>query len=146
MRLTRHTDYGLRVLLYLALHQERRATVREISANFSISQNHLVKIVGTLSEGGYLRTRRGSGGGLTLARPPERIVLGDVIRHSEPGLELVDCNDPPCPIAEACRLKRALDEACAAFLAVLDGYTLADLIGDRRLLLRLTGGERPQPH
>ncbi len=146
MQLTRFTDFGLRVLITTGVAGERGVTINEISTRYLISKNHLMKVVQHLSRAGYLETVRGRGGGVRLAMAPEQIGLGDVVREIE-GFELVPCFDKArpgaCVIAPACVLKGALRRALEAFLAVLDEYTLADLIGpDRRLreLLALEPG------
>ncbi|MFC7475381.1 RrF2 family transcriptional regulator [Dankookia sp. GCM10030260] len=133
MRLTFHTDYALRILMYLGLRQDRRVSIHEIAAAHRISENHLVKVVHKLGRGGFLETTRGKGGGLRLARPPAEISLGDVLRFTEEDLALVACfqaaeEGPRCALTDACRLQSLLGEALAAFLAVLDGRTLADLL------------------
>lgn len=131
MQLTLYTDYSLRVLLYLGLVPERTATITEIADAYGISRNHLVKVVHNLSIHGFILTTRGRGGGICLARPPEQIVIGDVVRHTEMNFTLVECFDRElntCPIAAACILKDALYEAQKAFMAVLDKSTLADTL------------------
>jgi len=140
MRLTVHTDYALRVLMYVAVREQPRPTISAIAASYGISRNHLMKVVHQLGVAGYLETVRGKNGGLRLARPPEAIRLGEVIRSTEPDLVLVPCFDPvnaACAISPACRLREALHQAQAAFLAVLDGYTLADLVANREALADL---------
>lgn len=134
MRLTVYTDYSLRVLMYVALHPEQRPTIAGIAASYGISKNHLMKVVYELGVAGYISTLRGKNGGLVLARNPQNIVLGEVVRRTEPDMALVPCFDPvnaPCVISPACKLKHALHEARAAFLRVLDDYTLADLVENR---------------
>jgi len=126
MRLTRYTDYALRVLIYLGARPDTLCSIAEISRAYDISQNHLMKVVNDLVNAGYLASARGRFGGIRLARPPSEINVGAVIRHTEDGFDLVDCSD--CVIAPACGLTGALRQALAAFLAVLDDYTLADLI------------------
>jgi Rrf2 family nitric oxide-sensitive transcriptional repressor len=140
MRLTAYTDYSLRVLIYLATRPDRRSTISEIAVAFGISKNHLMKVAYDLGAAGYVRTIRGKNGGLQLGRPAAEIRIGDVVRYAEPDMALVPCFEPvnaSCAITPACRLRRALGEAGAAFLAVLDGYTLADLSGNRDALAAL---------
>jgi Rrf2 family nitric oxide-sensitive transcriptional repressor len=140
MRLTVYTDYSLRVLMYVALHPERRVTIAEIAGSYGISRNHVMKVVYELGVAGYLETVRGQSGGLRLARPPADIVLGEVVRRTEPDIAIVPCFDPvnaACVISPACKLRRALHEARSAFLEVLDGYTLADLAENRETLSAL---------
>jgi len=137
MRLTVYTDYSLRVLMYVALNPDRRPTIAEIATSYGISRNHVMKVVYELGVAGYLETVRGQNGGMRLARRPSAIVLGDVVRRTEPDLALVPCFDPvnaACVITPACKLRRALQEARSAFLAVLDNYTLADLTDNRDAL------------
>lgn len=140
MHLTLHTDYSLRVLMYLGV-RTGRASIADISAAYAISHNHLVKVVGTLARLGYVETLRGRDGGLRLARLPEEIRIGQVIRDCEP-LDLVECFNRErnsCVVAGACRLKSALAEATEAFLAVLDDCTLADLLERPRPIQQLLG-------
>lgn len=138
MQLTRYTDYSLRVLIFLAIQPPaRRSTINEIAERFTISRNHLVKIVHRLGQLGYVRTIRGKGGGLCIGAEPGEINLGAVVRDTEATLDVVNCTDPYCPVAPACRLKGVLNEARDAFLAVLDRYTLADLIHNRAQLASL---------
>lgn len=135
MRLTKHTDYALRVLLYAAVHCERLVSTEEVAMSYGISANHLVKIINNLGKGGLLEVKRGRGGGLRLAWAPEDITLGAVIRQTEPDFYTVECFDSSannCPILGACGLVDPLSEATEAFLAVLDGYTLADVMGPRQ--------------
>ena len=127
MQLTRYTDYSLRVLLYLAVHADRLVTISEISDAYGISRNHLVKVVHELGGLGFVRTQRGKAGGMELARPAAEINVGDVVRHTEKTLTVVNCNTPLCPIRPACELRDILFDARDAFLAVLDQHTLRDL-------------------
>lgn len=132
MQLTQFTDYSLRVLIHLArLPPPGMATVPEIADHHGISRNHLVKVVHNLAQHGLVLTTRGKGGGMQLARPPHTIGVGEVVRLTEPNMNLVECFDPKtneCRIVRGCFLKAALHEARRAFMAVLDGYTLADAI------------------
>lgn len=134
MRLTQYTDYSLRVLIYLGLQPDRRCTIREISEAYSISRNHLMKVVQQLAAEGFVESSRGVGGGLRLACAPDRLVVGKVVKAMEPDLGLVECMRPDnhCVITEACRLAGILGEARQAFVAVLDRYTLADMIDTGR--------------
>lgn len=133
MRLTRYTDYSLRVLIFLALQKgERLVTIAEIAEHFDISRNHLIKIVHRLGQLGYAGTVRGKGGGIRLGAPPASIGIGRVIRSVEANLNVVECERPRCPLLPMCRLKGLLGEARDAFLEVLDRYTLQDLIEQPR--------------
>lgn len=139
MRLTIYTDYTLRTLMYLAAHPHRVATVAEIARAYRISEAHLTKVVHQLGISGEIETTRGRKGGLQLRLAPEAINLGSVVRRTEADLELVPCFREPttCVIGGACVLERALDEALSAFLAVLDRYTLADLVRPGHATARL---------
>jgi Rrf2 family nitric oxide-sensitive transcriptional repressor len=131
MRLTRYTDYALRTLIYLGLHEPQQSSIAEIARAYGISENHLTKVVHQLGRLGLVRTSRGRGGGLRLGKPPAEIVVGAVVRQTEDDLALVECfASGACAITAPCRLRRVLGEALAAFLAVLDRTTLADLLGD----------------
>ena len=142
MRLTVYTDYALRMLMYLALRKDQLATIAEIADSYDISRNHLMKVAHQLGVAGYVETVRGRGGGLRLAKPVESIGLGDIVRHAEPDMAIVSCFEPvdaPCAIQSCCVLKRALARARDAFLDVLDGYTLGDLVQPRSRLTSLLG-------
>jgi Rrf2 family transcriptional regulator, nitric oxide-sensitive transcriptional repressor len=133
VRLTNWSDYSLRVLMFCAACAEREqpATISEIAEAHGISRSHLTKIVMTLSGMGLLETTRGRGGGLRLLKPAGSIVVGDVIRQTETDFTLVECFDSAhntCLLNGHCRLKSALKQAMDAYLAVLDGVTLADLV------------------
>lgn len=134
MRLKSYTDYALRVLMHLAARPERLASISEIANTHRISHNHLMKVAHDLRKAGYLDAVRGRSGGLRLARPAETISVGEVVRHTEGTFDLVDCGS--CVIAPACSLTAALHQARAAFMAVLDRYTLADIVEDRKAGLR----------
>ena len=125
MKLTRYTDYSLRVLIHLAAHQNELTSIGRIASRYVISQNHLMKVVQDLAGAGFVETIRGRNGGLRLARPASEINVGDLVRHTEGGFDLVECGG--CVIAPACGLPRILAEATRAFLATLDRYTIADL-------------------
>jgi Rrf2 family nitric oxide-sensitive transcriptional repressor len=151
MRLTKQTDYTLRVLIYLGTREGKPATIDQVAEAYGISRNHLMKVVHHLATNGILETQRGRGGGFRLARAPKRVGLGKLVRLTEPDFALVECLDPAngeCVIDESCRLKGVLREALTAWLGVLDRYTLADLIEPRSELVQLLGlakgfGDRP---
>ena len=123
MRLTAFSDYTLRTLIYLALRPNELCTIDEIATAYGISGNHLMKVVQQAAQAGEVQTMRGQHGGLRLARAPETINVGTVLRRTEPDLNLAPCFGPDneCCIQPACVLQSALREALAAFLAVLDG-------------------------
>jgi Rrf2 family nitric oxide-sensitive transcriptional repressor len=139
MRLTRYTDYAMRVLIYLGAQPGKVCSIGEIARAYGISQNHLMKVAHELGKAGYIEGVRGRTGGIRLARPADRINVGAVVRSTEEGFELADCGS--CLIAPACGLSGVMDEALAAFMAVLDRYTLADLLKKRTKLLGLFTNE-----
>lgn len=133
MRLTSFSDYTLRTLMFLAVRPPDAppARIADIAAAYRISEAHLTKVVNALAQAGDIETLRGRNGGLRLARPPAEINLGALIRRTEPDLALVECLGPgnTCCLAPACHLQTTLARALRAFLAVLDGVTLAELVG-----------------
>ncbi|WP_227817739.1 Rrf2 family transcriptional regulator [Nitrogeniibacter aestuarii] len=134
MHITQHTDYALRVLMFLAANEHRRPTIKEISDTFGISRNHLMKVVNALIREGFVQGMRGRGGGLRLAQPPAQIRIGTVVRVMEPGLNLVECfgTGGECLLQPGCRLTGVLSRALEAFMAQLDAATLADIVGPRQ--------------
>jgi len=141
MQLTLYTDYSLRMLLYLGV-TDQSATIGEIAERFQISRNHLVKVAHSLGKAGYLHTTRGRTGGLRLARSAEQINLGQVVRAMEPNFFLVECFNKEanrCVITPSCGLRHVLHEAFAAFLKVLDGYTLQDILANKDALAEELG-------
>lgn len=139
MQLTKHTDLSLRVMMYLALDPEARGTIKSIAERYNVSRNHLVKVVHKLVTLGYLDSVQGRGGGIYLARRPHDISVGKVVRDMENTFDVIDCAANNCPLLPACLLKDALNKSTQAFLRTLDGYTIADLVTNRRQLLRLIG-------
>ena len=130
MRLTTMTDYALRLLMYVAQHPERLCTIAEVAGAYRISETHLMKITQLLGQSGWLETVRGKGGGIRLARAPQQINIGAVVRDVEPDFYLVECmgaNDQ-CMLTGRCRLTGVINEALRGFLDRLDASTLADLL------------------
>lgn len=130
MRLTRFTDFGLRALMILAGQPQRSFTTGEIAARAGVSRNHMVKIVGELARAGFIKTRRGKGGGFMLARDAGEISLGAVARRLEAGSALVECfraDGGDCRLAHGCGLRCHLGRAEEAFFGALDAVPLADI-------------------
>lgn len=143
MRLTSFTDYGLRMLMRMASAPDRAFSTAELADEFGLSRNHLTKIMQRLAQSGIVATRRGGGGGATLARAPSAITLGTVVRLLEEGQPLVECfaaTGGDCTIAGCCRLKARLRSAEAAFLEDLDRSTLADIALPADSAARLLAG------
>jgi Rrf2 family nitric oxide-sensitive transcriptional repressor len=146
MRLTVQTDYALRLLIFLAAARDTLATVNEVAAAYDISRDHVAKVCHRLAREGYVEAMRGRGGGLRLARPAAEIAIGEVVRRVEPDFALVPCLDPvdaACCIDCCCVLRHAMQAARDAFLAALDGYSLADLVRPRARLAAALGLQPP---
>lgn len=155
MKLTQHTDYSIRVLMFATGKQvqegpEALSSIREIADAYGISENHLMKVVHRLAGLGYLETLRGRNGGLRLAKPPEKVRLGDVVRAVEEDMTLVECfgEGSTCPLSHGCRLADALSQAQTAFLKTLDDKTLADLVprARARQIVTLSGALGQRMH
>lgn len=130
MHITRYTDYSLRVLIYLAIHNDKLCTINDIAQSYQISKNHLMKIVQVLNQQKYLTAIRGKNGGLMLNKPPEEINIGKLVRNFEDKTKLVECfgDNNQCVITPNCQLARIFSEATENFYSTLDTYTLADLV------------------
>ena len=131
MRLTTYTDYALRTLMYLAAHRTQLVTIQDIADAHDIAKNHLTKVVHQLGLLGHVESLRGRNGGLRLGMEPADINIGEVVRSTEPDFYMAECFNPDknrCLMSGACILKDTLHTATQAYLAVLDGVTLADLM------------------
>ncbi len=131
MRLTKFSDYAMRMLIYSATSEEDLVRIEQVAAAFGISQAHLMKVTNALTRAGFLEAVRGRAGGLRLAVAPENILLGDVLRVTEPDFAVVEClqeSGNSCPITGCCKLSRILHQATMDFLQTLDRYTLADIV------------------
>lgn len=140
MRLTSYSNFSLRTLMVAAMRAPRLSTVQEVADAFGISRAHLVKCVHQLGQWGYLENVRGNRGGFRLARPAHEISLGEIVRRTEEGFDLVECFDPvgsTCPLVGRCRLSVALRAARDVFLEELDGTTIADVVTNRREILEI---------
>ena len=140
MKLTLHTDYALRMLIFLAVHEGRPSTVSDVASTYGLSRNHLLKVALNLGRLGYVKTTRGRAGGVALAMAPKNINIGAVVRAMEEDFALVECLRPEggsCIITPACRLKGIVRKATDAFLEVFDAHTLGDLTGNSALLKEL---------
>lgn len=149
MRMTLHTDYALRMLIYVATRPDKMCTVNEVASAYDLSRNHLLKVAQTLRDLGLVETTRGRSGGIRLAKVPEEIAVGALVRATEEEFLLAECMQAggrACAISPACRLKGMLHEALGAFLAVLDKYTLADIVENRAALGLLLGIDTASVH
>jgi Rrf2 family transcriptional regulator, nitric oxide-sensitive transcriptional repressor len=141
MRLTNYTDYSLRTLMYLGLNREHLVTIQDIANTYGISKNHLMKVVHQLGLAGFVETVRGRSGGLRLKKEPQDIILGEVVRQTEPDLLMVECFDRvhnECILAPACGLQGVIQQATNAYFNVLNCVTLADLLRNGSSLRKLT--------
>ena len=142
MQLSKFSDYSLRVLVYLAGEPDKLSTIDDISVRYGISKDHLRKIVYNLVQSGWIESKRGRSGGLSLAKAPSEISIGKVVRSTEENLTIVECFDADtdtCQISGVCRLSSMLDEALKAFLSVLDKYTLDDITAGQSVLMARLG-------
>jgi Rrf2 family nitric oxide-sensitive transcriptional repressor len=148
MKLTNYTNYALRSLQLAALKSPNLVRVDDVAKIHNLSRPHIMKVVHELGKAGYLETVRGRGGGFRLARPPEDIIVGDIVRISEGPLDVVECFNPEkntCPLIGICILSRKMQEATAAFMAVLDDLTIADIASNRgQLMERIAPLELPR--
>jgi len=140
MRLTDYTDYSLRTLIYLGLNRDQLVTIQDIADAYGISKSHLMKVVHQLGLAGLVETIRGRSGGLRLGMEPENINIGTVVRRTEPDFTMAECFDHQineCILSPSCGLQDVLRQATNAYLAVLDGVTLADLLRNSGSLRKL---------
>ncbi len=129
MQLTYHTDYALRILIYMVSRPGQKVTTREMATFYDISLNHLTKVAKSLTKAGWLKSVRGAGGGLMLAAHTPETKVGEIVRFTERG-DLVECFVPAtntCPISHACHLKPILFKARQAFFDVLDSCLVKEL-------------------
>jgi Rrf2 family protein len=136
MRLTQQTTYSIQTLMYCAMNQAGPSRIRDIARAYRISELHLFKIMHVLVSSGLIETLRGRNGGIRLARPAEQISLGQVVRAAEVTLQLNECvtvEGHACPLGDTCGLGPALCRALAAFMEVLDGISIAEVVASRAL-------------
>lgn len=140
MQLTKFTDFSIRVLIYAGLKDnDELSQISAICESYEISKNHLIKVVHELAQLGYLETIRGKNGGIRLAMDASEISIGELVRQTEKHLNAFNCYTPACKIVKACTVKGVFHEATQAYLQVLDKYTLADVLENRRSLAKVLG-------
>jgi len=142
MKITTFSDYSLRILIYLAVHEETKSTATQIAKDYDISFHHIAKAAQWLAREGYVRSARGRSGGMELCYPPENINIGQLLKKAEADTAMVDCmrsDGGQCCISPSCGLKFALFEAQTAFYAALDKYSLADISNKKTALTALLG-------
>jgi Rrf2 family iron-responsive transcriptional regulator len=144
MRLTRQTNYAIRILMYCAANEGRLSRIPEIAAAYSVSELFLFKILQPLVENDLVQTVRGRHGGVRLARDAGAITLFDVVRATEDSFAMAECfenDEVDCPLIDSCALNEALRRALGAFFEVLQSYTIADLVQARPEMRSLLGIE-----
>lgn len=148
MKLTSYTNYALRSLQLAALKAPALVRIDDVARIHNLSRPHIMKIVHELGKAGYLETVRGRNGGFRLARPPEDIIVGDVVRITEGPLDIVECFNAEkntCPLMGVCILSKKMQQATAAFMAVLDDLTIADIAANRGQLMDRIAPLETQP-
>ncbi|MGX5665200.1 iron-responsive transcriptional regulator RirA [Rhizobium daejeonense] len=143
MRLTKQTNYAVRMLMYCAANKEHLSRIPEIAKAYGVSELFLFKILQPLNKAGLVETVRGRNGGVRLGRPAEKITLFDVVKVTEDSFAMAECfeddGDVDCPLIDSCGLNSALRKALGAFFEVLSGYTIDDLVKARPQINFLLG-------
>lgn len=142
MQLTKFSDYALRVLMAAATKDPELVRIPEIASTYDISEAHVRKVMHQLAREGFLEAVRGIAGGYRLGRDPQEISVGSVVRFTERDRRIVECFRPSsglCRLEPGCVLKSALHRALEAFIKVLDRYTLADLVQNKKKMAALLG-------
>jgi Rrf2 family iron-responsive transcriptional regulator len=148
MRLTRQTNYAIRILMYCAANEDRLSRIPEIAAAYSVSELFLFKILQPLVENKLVETVRGRHGGVRLGKPADEISLFDVVRVTEESFAMAECfesDSAECPLVDSCALNAALREALGAFFAVLERHTIKDLVAARPNVRSLLGIDMLEP-
>lgn len=134
MRLTDHTDYSLRVLMYL--NQEgTQVTLNDLSKKLGVSRNNLIKVSNQLAKLNFIETARGRAGGLMIKDGMGNKSLRDIVLKSEETFFIAECfsgKKCDCFFLPECFLKKSFFEAFQAFLDSLSQKTLND-VSPRRL-------------
>ena len=133
MRLTKFTDNSLRVIIYVSANGDRKVNISEVAEACAIPRNHLTKVIHSMAVKGLITTTRGKGGGISMARPPNQLKVGEIIRAMEGTEEIINCETPKCPMARLCELRSILHKGQNAFFTAMDEYTVADLIDQPKI-------------
>lgn len=141
MRLTKQSNYAVRILMYCAANPDTLSKVTTIAKVYDVSDYFLFKILKPLVDKGYIVTERGRAGGIRLAKVADQITLGEAIRATEDKFVLAECfeDGASCPLLSSCAFNSALTEALGAFFNVLDSYTIADLVSNKTQVRELLG-------
>jgi Rrf2 family iron-responsive transcriptional regulator len=146
MRLTKQTNYAVRILMYCAANGDKLSRIPEIARAYNVSELFLFKILQPLNKAGLVETLRGRNGGVRLGRAADKITLFDVVRVTEDSFSMAECFDEgvqDCPLIDSCGLNSALRKALNAFFDVLSDYTIDDLVKARPQIHMLLGLEVP---
>lgn len=148
MRLTRQTNYAIRILMYCAANDGRLSRIPAIAEAYTLSDLFLFKILQPLVQAGFVETVRGRNGGVRLGKPASEITLFDVVRVTEENFTMAECFEEgaDCPLVNECSLNEALRKALGAFFEVLAGYTIEDLVKSQPNTRHLLGIELPEAH
>lgn len=138
MNLNLYTDIGLKTIMYLKV-TNNLVTLNEISNQFDIPKNHLIKVANFLVKSGYIIAIRGRNGGLKYHPDSDNVVLGELIKSLEGQKELLGCDDGGCRLRSSCGLRSALNEALDQFYTTLNKYTISDITkgGTSELILKM---------
>ncbi|WP_420407116.1 iron-responsive transcriptional regulator RirA [Hoeflea sp.] len=144
MRLTRQTNYAVRMLMYCAANDGHLSRIGDIAKAYSVSELFLFKILQPLTKSGLIESVRGRNGGIRLGRAANEITLLDVVTVTEDSFAMAECfeNDATeCPLVDSCSLNMALRKALGAFFEVLETYSIDDLVKSRPSINFLLGLE-----
>ena len=142
MRLTKQTNYAIRIMMYCAANPGNLSQIPEIAAAYGLSDIFLFKVLQPLTKNGLVKSIRCRNGGIHLTRPANEIKLSEVVRVTEDNFDMAECfkeDGTDCPLVDSCELNSALREALAAFFNVLDKYTIEDLAVNRYRIDKLLG-------
>ncbi|AKK20287.1 iron-responsive transcriptional regulator RirA [Candidatus Liberibacter africanus] len=134
MHLTKRTDYGIRVLMYCAVHKNSPNRISHIAESCGISELFLFKVLQPLTKAGIIDTVRGRNGGVRLCRPADQITILDVVKATEESFRIAECfegRNVDCPLIGNCELNVVLQKALDAFFNVLSQYSIECLIDGR---------------
>jgi Rrf2 family iron-responsive transcriptional regulator len=148
MRLTKQTNYAVRIMMYCAANGGRLSRIPEIARAYNVSELFLFKILQPLHKAGLVETLRGRNGGVRLGRAAKDITLFDVVRVTEDSFSMAECFDDSaadCPLIDSCGLNSALRRALNAFFDVLSDYTIDDLVKARPQIHSLLGLDQLTP-
>ena len=136
MKISTRGRYGTRMMLDLAAHHDQGPTpLREIAKRQDISVTYLEQLIIPLKAAGYIRSFRGARGGYTLARKPDKISVGQIVKILEGGLSLVDCVEDPkvCEREKNCPTRDIWLRMSERLMEELSSLTLSDVLDGKKL-------------